>query len=701
MSSSELSPVEQISVAAIEGVGPRLAHILGEMGITSVGDLLRHYPHRYIDLATVKKIAEVVEGDELTVVGRVTEISARRGRQRRVQILTAVVDDGTGWINAVWFNQNYIADRLRAGMTVALSGKVSRRYGGPQIQTPFYDILEEERGDRPVNTGRIIPVHPAGAKLSAARLRGLIAKALTRFGDSVIEPLPGELRARYGLPLLPETLRLIHFPAGRQELLSARKRLIFEEFFFLQLGLALRKRRLTDQTPGIGHRVTGRLLKPFYDGLPWRLTVDQQLALKEIRRDMEAAIPMQRLLLGEVGSGKTVVAAAAILMAAESGRQAALMAPTEVLAEQHYIKLRRPLEELGLGVCLLMGGQTATQRNPALARIAVGEVDVVIGTHALVQEKVDFADLGLVVIDEQHRFGVRQRLGLRAKGNMPDMLVLTATPIPRTLALTLYGDLDVSTLRERPGGRSVADHIKTKYVIESRRQSAYSLIRREVKAGRRAYIVCPLVDESDKVDAKSVMGEAENLQSNVFPDLRVGLLHGRMSSVEKERAMSAFRDGELDVLISTTVIEVGVDVPEATVILIEHAERFGLSQLHQLRGRVGRGEWPSYCLLTGDLKTDDSRARVNALLEIEDGFKLAEADLAIRGEGEILGARQSGLPDLKLAKLTKHADALDKARREAFAIIEDDPGLERTEHRALRAELRRRFSGGVDWLMSG
>jgi ATP-dependent DNA helicase RecG len=701
MSASEFGSVEEISVEEIEGVGPKLAHILGEMGISSVYDLLHHYPHRYIDLATVKKVTEVIEGDEVTVVGRVVEISARSGRQRRVRILTAVVDDGTGWINAVWFNQNYIADRLRAGMTVALSGKVSRRFGGPQIQTPFYDILDEEREDQPVNTGRIIPVHPAGAKLSAARMRGLIAKALRQFGGAVAEPLPDELRSRYGLPLLPEALRLIHFPAGREALLSARKRFIFEEFFFLQLGLALRKHRLTDQTPGIGHQVDGRLLERFYADLPWRLTADQQLALEEIRRDMEAAVPMQRLLLGEVGSGKTVVAAAAILMAAESSRQAALMAPTEVLAEQHYIKLRQPLEDLGLGVCLLMGGQTAAQRNPAIARIAAGEVDVVIGTHALIQDKVDFADLGLAVIDEQHRFGVRQRLGLRAKGSTPDMLVLTATPIPRTLALTLYGDLDVSTLRERPGGRSVADHITTKYVIESRRQSAYALIRREVKAGRRAYIVCPLVDESDKVDAKSVMGEAEHLQRDVFPDLRVGLLHGRMSSAEKEQVMTAFRRGELEVLISTTVIEVGIDVPEATVILIEHAERFGLSQLHQLRGRVGRGEWASYCLLTGDLKTDDSRARVKALLKIQDGFKLAEADLEIRGEGEILGARQSGLPDLKLAKLTKHADALDKARREAFAIIEDDPRLERAEHRALRAELRRRFSGGIDWLMSG
>ncbi|MDP1808473.1 MAG: ATP-dependent DNA helicase RecG, partial [Actinomycetota bacterium] len=696
MATTKPRSLQDLPLEAVEGIGPKLAKVLADMGLVSVTDLLEHYPHRYLDLSTVKEIGHVREGDEVTVVGEVKDVQRRGARFGRTRVLNVTVFDGTGYISGVWFNQDWIEGKLPPGTTVAFSGRAVWRFNQLQIQNPFYDVLDEEQRGAGVHAGRIIPIHPATAKVSAARIRRLVRVALDRFLPEVKEVLPADLRDRYGLMTIDEALGQIHFPAGREALGAARKRLIFDEFFRLELGLALRKCYLADKATGISHKVSGRLLNNFYAALPWRLTADQQRALKDIKADMAAPRPMHRLLLGEVGSGKTVVAAAAMLMAVESGYQAALMAPTEVLAEQHYIKLREPLEALGLKVVLILGGQTAATRRGARAAVVAGDIDIVIGTHSLVQEKVDFARLGLVVIDEQHRFGVRQRLDLRAKGDSPDMLVLTATPIPRTLAMTLYGDLDISMLTERPGGRTVAGHVSTKYISEGRREQAYKLIRREVAAGRRAFIVCPLIDESDKLEVKSVLQEAEQLKNNVFSDLRVGLLHGRMPSVEKEAVMRSFRSGELEILIATTVIEVGIDVPEATVMLIEHAERFGLSQLHQLRGRVGRGEWKSYCLLTGNIKTDDAKARVKAIMEISDGFALAEADLAIRGEGQLFGLRQSGLPDLKLAKLTKHAKALETARREAFALIEADPMLAKPRHKALKSELRRRFAGNLE-----
>lgn len=719
MSTPKPGSLQDLPLEAAEGIGPKLAKVLADMGLLTVTDLLEHYPHRYLDLSTVKEIGRVREGDEVTVVGEVKDAQLRGARFGRTRVLNVTVFDGTGYMTGVWFNQNWIEGKLPAGTTVAFSGRAVWRFNQLQIQNPFFEVLDEEQlgADKGAGTGsgagansgagggsgagKIIPIHPATAKLSAARIRRLVRVTLDRFLSEVKDVLPADLREKYALMPIDEALSQIHFPESGESLAAARKRLIFEEFFRLELGLALRKRYLADKSTGISHAISGRLLDKFYAALPWSLTADQRRAIKEIEADMAAPAPMHRLLLGEVGSGKTIVAAVALLMAVESGYQAALMAPTEVLAEQHYIKLREPLEALGLKVVLILGGHTAATRRGAHAAIAGGDIDIVIGTHSLAQEKVDFARLGLVVIDEQHRFGVRQRLDLRAKGDSPDMLVLTATPIPRTLAMTLYGDLDISMLTERPGGRTVADHVTTKYISEGRRDQAYKLIRREVAAGRRAFVVCPLIDESDKLEVKSVLQEAERLKNNVFSDLHVGLLHGRMPSTEKESVMRSFRTGELDILIATTVIEVGVDVPEATVMLIEHAERFGLSQLHQLRGRVGRGEWESYCLLTGNIKTPDAKARVKAIMEISDGFELAEADLEIRGEGQLFGLRQSGLPDLKLAKLTRHANVLEAARREAFALIEVDPLLSRPRHKELKSELRRRFSGNLEFLSSG
>ncbi len=698
MTKTRSTPLYRVPIEDVAGVGSKVAEALADLEITSAADLLEHYPHRYLDLGTVKKIGSVREGEEVTVVGQVKDVQKRVARRGRLTILTVTIFDTTGYLSAVWFNQNYIADKLPVDTTVALSGKVAWRFQQLQMQGPFFDVVDDRDA---LNTGRIIPVHPATAKLSAGRLRRLINNAIKSYGSGVVEILPEEIRKRHDLIPLGEAIEQIHFPMSRSGYQSAKKRLVFDEFFRLQLGLALRKHHLTDNVAGISHKVNGQLLSDFYTGLPWRLTDDQKKALSEIRSDMEAPRPMQRLLLGEVGSGKTVVAAAAILMSVEGGRQAALMAPTEILAEQHYFSLKDQFATLGLKTVLILGGHTQAERRANQKLVDDGEATIIIGTQTLIQESIDFSSLGLVVVDEQHRFGVRQRLALRAKGENSDLLVLTATPIPRTLALTLYGDLDISVLSSRPGGKSVADQIKTKYISEKNREKAHQLIRREAAAGRQTYIVCPLIDESDKLEVKSVLKEADLLKTKIFPDLNVGLLHGRMPSAEKEAVMRAFRLGELDILISTTVIEVGVDIPNATVMMIEHAERFGLSQLHQLRGRVGRGTCSSYCLLFGKIKTDEARARIKAIMSTHDGFQLAEADLKIRGEGQLFGQRQSGLPDLKLARLTKDIKLLEIARAEAIALVEKDPKLARPAHRPLKAELKRRFADNLIWLTSG
>lgn len=685
-------------IDSVPGIGPRTVSALSAMGIDTVDALLRHYPHRYLDLQTQKQLSRIKEGDEVTVVGTVKDTQTRLARSGRTNILTVTIFDGTGYLDAVWFNQNYIAGRVLPGKTVAFSGKANWRAGRLQMNGPLYDVLEE--GAQAHNTGRIIPMHPATAQVSAVRIRKLIKEALNRFASDAPETLPDSLLAKYRMPGLVEALWSIHFPSDRESLRGARKRLIFEELFYLQLGLASRKYWASGSVKGMSHVGKGELAGRFVSGLPWELTEDQGTAISEITADLQGERPMHRLLLGEVGSGKTVVAAAAMLTVVECDRQAVLMAPTEVLAEQHFFKLAGPLAELGLRVELLTGGRKAGEKRTAVAA-ASGVADVVIGTHSLIQDGVDFGRLGLVVIDEQHKFGVNQRLKLRGKGENPDLLVMTATPIPRTMALTLYGDLDVSVLKGRPGGRALGDQIKTVHLSEARRERAYELIRREARAGRRSYIICPLVDESDKLEAKAVLGEAERLREEIFPDLSVGILHGRLHRTEKEKVMSDFRDGGIDVLISTTVVEVGIDVPEATVIVIEHAERFGLSQLHQLRGRVGRGEAQSYCVLFGDLKTPDSRARIDAVVRVSDGFELAEADLEIRGEGQLFGERQSGLPDLKLAQLTKHMSALRAARKEAFTIIATDPELLRPEHDRLREEMGHRFADSLEWLRGG
>ncbi len=682
-------------VSKVRYVGPQIAAALRNLGIRSVGDLISHYPHRYIDLATIKKIADLRMGEQATVIGEVRAIESRVARNN-LRIISVGIYDGTGYVYGVWFNQKYMENRFKRGDRIAFSGRANYKFGRLQIENPLFDVLDAPN-DSMVHTGRIIPIHPAGKGISPVMLRRIIKNALDQLG-TVPDPIPSEILNRYGFIDKTGAVREIHFPSSMESKEKAHARLLFEELFLMQVGLAMRKLRMERETRGVAHRLDGELFGGFLSGLPFGLTEDQKSAIDEIRRDMGRPQPMNRLLQGEVGSGKTVVAVAALVTAVQGGYQGAIMAPTEVLAEQHYLRMRQMLEPLGVSVRLLTGSQTQKERDTILKEIANGGVDVVVGTHAIIQAGVNFRRLGLAVIDEQHRFGVRQRIEIKEKGYHPDVLVMSATPIPRTLALTLYGDLDVSIIKGLPGNRRVDEHVETVVCDSTHRDWAYEKIRYEVRQGRQAYIICPLIEESNKLEVKSVMEEARRLKESVFPDLKVGVVHGRMKSTEKEEVMSAFREGKLDILISTTVIEVGIDVPNATVILIEDADRFGLAQLHQLRGRIGRGEHKSTCILFADPTTDEGRERMKAIKTIRDGFQLAEADLAIRGEGELFGTRQSGLPDLKLAKLARDFDALALARKEAFSIVEGDPHLTDPANAVLLEEVKRKFAENLDWL---
>lgn len=685
------------SLTALKGVGIFSLKELQKLDVNTAWDLLTHYPYRYLNLSTVMAIGQAREGLETTFIGEVKDVEKRKSRQG-LTIVTVVIFDGSGYLQGVWFNQDYLVKTFKAGLKVAFSGKPKWRFGCWQITTPAYDILDKESSEA-VNTGRLVPVYKATAKLSSVRLRRLINTALKQFLP-LPETLPESIRAKYKLLPFNEALQQIHFPDSKEQYKAARLRLIFDEFFILELGLAMKKKYYQLQQQGIAHQLNEEKIQAFIKSLPFTLTKDQQQAVADIKNDLQQKQPMHRLLLGEVGSGKTVVALIAMVMVASSGYQTALMAPTEILAEQHFLNLKKllPKSLAAKRFALLTSSLTDKQKEEAYKRIKAGEVSIVVGTHALIQEKVNFKKLGLVIIDEQHRFGVQQRLALRFKGREPDVLVMTATPIPRSLSLTLYGDLDVSELRERPGGRGLKEMVTTKLISEEQRYKAYELIKKEIKAGGQAYIICPLVDESDKLALKSVTQEAAFLTKEVFADFKVGFLHGKLKTQEKEEIMVAFRQGKLDILIATTVIEVGVDVPNATVMLIEHADRFGLAQLHQLRGRVGRGAKRSWCLLFNGSQNNAAKKRLQAFVNSEDGFSLAEIDLQLRGEGQLFGERQTGLPDLKLAQLTKHFKVLTIARREAFKLVEQN---QHKNNQVLMFMLRQKFKGQLNWLMSG
>ena len=707
--------------------GPEAHIVLADaLGIETVGQLLHHYPRRYIDRSHVETIRGLKLGQHATVIASVKTV-AKRATRRHQTMVTVTLTDGSGYLELTFFNQPWTASMYRVGMELAVSGIAQLYRGKLQLAKQEVEIL---RGDEDlVHTGRITPVHPAAEGITPKTIRELLWRSLEQLPPQV-DPLPADLVAAEHLSGWDTALRRIHFPSDEAELTSARERLKFDELFTLELGVAYRKQRVEAERKGVSHEADGPLTDGLRASLPFVPTAAQVGAMQQVGRAMAAPQPMNLLLQGDVGSGKTLVALHACLVAVQSGHQAAIMAPTEVLAGQHARSVASLLTGLGakrfgaageagarsqrslfdegadvpsgeaekpLTYALLTGSVTGKERERVLAGIADGAVDLVVGTHALVQEGVSFADLSLAVVDEQHRFGLHQRMALKGKGGGDiDVLIMTATPIPRTLALTYYGDLDVVVLDEMPPGRQP---IETRAVrTPGERAEAEDLVRAEAAAGRQAFVVCAAIDEGNRTQVKAAEAEAERLRTEVFPGLRVELLHGRMRPKEKDRIMEAFRSGEADLLISTTVIEVGVDVPNATVMLVENAERFGLAQLHQLRGRIGRGVHRSSCVLfdESDEQNLEARARIDAMVRTTDGFELADEDLRLRGEGTLFDTKQSGMPDLKLARLAEDLDLVKRARDRAFAMLKDDAGLAR--HPELLEELRRRFERSIDWL---
>jgi ATP-dependent DNA helicase RecG len=677
----------------MKGVGPQRARLLERLGLLTVRDALDWFPHRYEDRRHLVPFRKLQLGEAQATGGAVVGVTPPpRGRPRVP--LQVLFRDESGFFTAKWFNQPYLAQVFKRGQRVFLYGKVVPGQGRSTLamQNPEFEIVEEDE-DASLHMGRIVPVYGLTEGLPQRPMRTLLHGVVERFAAEVPDALPEDLRMRRDLPSTAEAYRAIHFPESLEGAETARRRFVFEDFFLLQVGLAIRRRR---EEARAGHAIAppGRLVERLLATLPFRLTAAQRRVWEEIRADLARPTPMNRLLQGDVGSGKTVVAVMALLTAIEAGFQAALMAPTEILAEQHLVTVRALVEPLGVPVALLTSGQKGRERAAALAAVASGAVELVVGTHALIQEGVAFQRLGLAVVDEQHRFGVLQRATIRAKGQHPDVLVVTATPIPRTLALTLYGDLDVSVLDELPPGRQ---RITTAWRSEGKRREIYEFIRKELAEGRQAYVVYPLVEETETRDLKAATAMAGELATDVFPEHRVGLIHGRLPFEAKDAAMRAFKAGDIRVLVATTVIEVGIDVPNASVMLIEHAERFGLAQLHQLRGRVGRGSARSYCvLLASGLLSDEARQRLQAMVDTQDGFRIAEADLEIRGPGEFFGTRQAGLPEFRAANLLTDGRLLEEARQEALALVARDPGLRVPEHRPLREALLARWQERLD-----
>jgi len=675
-------------LTALSGVGPKLAAAAAELGIETVGDLLRHIPRGYRDRAAIRAVAELGIGEEATVLVEVRSARVRPTRRRNLRILEAAVADASGPMTATWFNQAYLAERLTPGTRLLLNGKLEAK----GFRVAAHEVLIGDGPATGIHTTGLVPMHPASQRLAAHRIREWAHLSLEA-ATLAIEPLPAELRTRRGLPGEADALRAVHFPERLENARLARERLALEELLLHQVALALRRRSRRDSRPGIeiATSAPGGLVERWLGSLPFEPTADQRQAFAELNNDLASGKPMQRLLMGEVGSGKTICAVYAMLRALEAGHQAALMAPTETLAEQHAITLDHLLAAEAVPFALLTGATGVARRRETLARLGSRELGLVVGTHALIEADVAFASLALCVVDEQHRFGVSQRTALDSKGPgecAPHVLHMTATPIPRTLSLTAYGDLDSTAIHQLPAGRRP---VSTWVVGEEKRAGAYGFIRERLAEGRQAFVVCPLVSDSEKLNAKAAAVEAERLRAGELADFRVGLLHGQMSSREKSAAMEAFVAGSCDVLVATTVIEVGIDVPNATVMLIEGAERFGLSQLHQLRGRVGRGEHESHCILFADPESELARRRMAAIGEISDGFELAEVDLTLRGEGEILGTRQHGLPRFRIAELPEDAALVAEARRELLALLRRDGELVSPELGPLVAAARERF----------
>ncbi len=689
-------------ITVIKGISTVQAAKFEKLGVEKVRDLLYFFPNRHLDYSRRKTISQLVEGNEETILANVWEAHETRPGGRRST--EATVGDETGNIRVIWFNNPYLVRQLATNSKVVISGRVSLFQGRHVFQSPEWEMVNDQEM---IHVGRLVPLYPLTQGLYPRQVRKMMKGVVDQYASQVEDFLPREIRARGGLLELPEAILQAHFPDTEESKDKARIRLAFDELFILQLGVLAKKRDWQEGQPASPIGTQAPLLAAFLKSLPFTLTKAQEKALKEILADLSRPVAMSRLLEGDVGSGKTVVAAIALLMAAANGYQGAIMAPTEILAEQHFSTICQLFSRAGhleqeenclstysgilprpLTVAMLIGALPRKRKTELQQLIREGKVDIIMGTHALIQQDVTFHKLGFAVIDEQHRFGVEQRSALRQKGFNPHISVMTATPIPRTLALTLYGDLDLSVIDELPPGRMP---VKTKWLKPEQQDSAYAFIRKQVAAGRQAFIICPLIEESEAVQAKAAAAEYERLSHEVFPDLKLGLLHGRIKSTEKEHIMRAFHSGELDILVATPVVEVGIDVPNATVMFVESADRFGLSQLHQFRGRVGRGAEQSYCMLLAENPSEVARARLDIIETTQDGFKLAEEDLKLRGPGEFFGTRQSGLPDLKMAKLSD-VHILELARTEAIKLFEKDKRLKNPENKLLVKELARVWS---------
>ena len=689
------------SVEYVKGIGPKRARLMAEeIDVRTVGDLLEYYPRDYLDRSRIRSIYQVGRSNEYETIQGVVVNQMEFTSRRSTKVLKIIVYDETGVASLMAFGKRvqYMKISLKIDTKVVVSGKFKRDYGEVNTSDYTYEVLSDEDAEL-IHTGRIVPVYPLTAKLNQRSLRRWTKRIVDDYASYIPEILPMDIRRRQKLLDKSTAVKNIHFPDTHERLRTARHRLAFDELFFLELGLGLKKKRWEVEELGISFPRQSDLLQRFISSLPFQLTNAQKRVFAEIEADMRSTRSMNRLLQGDVGSGKTVVAAMAMLLAIDNSYQGALMAPTEILAEQHYNTLTSLLEPMGIQVVLLRGDMRKRDKEDALLKIRTGEANIVVGTHALIQEGVEFANLGMEITDEQHRFGVMQRAELKRKGANPDVLVMTATPIPRTLALTVYGDLNVSIIDEMPPGRQKID---TRWVPEGKRQDMYQFIEKQIAQGRQAYLVYPLVEESEKLeDLKAATEMAEHFQNDVFPHLKVGLIHGRMRAEEKQEIMERFKSNEINILVSTTVIEVGIDVPNASLMLIEHAERFGLAQLHQLRGRVGRSHHKSYCLLIANPTTEDAVRRMKAMTGTNDGFEIAEEDLAIRGPGEFFGTRQAGMPDLKVASLIRDAKLLEVAREEAFRIAADDPALLKPEHQMLKRILREKWRENLEMVSIG
>lgn len=691
-------------VQYLKGVGPRIGSLLDKKNLKTIDDMIYFLPRRYEDRRVIKKISTLELGRRETVIGKVFQAEIKRYTRRKY--FEVIVADESGTLRAKWFKGNFAFFRqlFKQNEKIILTGEVKGILFDKEMIHPDFEILDNDR-DELLHFKRIVPIYSETEGLNQKHLRRIMMNVVENYSQYVMSPIPEEICNRVKLIDIQNAIRNAHFPDLQSDMGSfngmeseAHKRIVFDEFFFFEIGMALRKKgNLLER--GTAFNITGNLLSQFYNILPFKMTEAQSRVIKEIHGDMRRPHPMNRLIQGDVGSGKTVVAMAAMITACDNGYQAALMAPTEILADQHYKNIKGWTERLGLKTIILTGTQRSYEKKQIYRDIARGEIQIIVGTHALIQEGVSFHKLGIAVIDEQHRFGVIQRAALRQKGESPDVLVMTATPIPRTLALTVYGDLDLSVVDQMPPGKKP---VRTKVFYERDRDRVYEIIRNQVMKESQVFIVYPLVSESETLDLKDATRMAEYLQQNVFPEFNIGLIHGRLKSADKERIMADFIGKRIHILVCTTVIEVGIDIPEASLMVIEHAERFGLAQLHQLRGRVGRGDMPAYCILMADRRGSQMAARrLRIMEETNDGFRIAEEDLVLRGPGEFLGTRQSGLPDFRVANVMRHGRILSEARSEAFSVVEKDPRLEKPEHRMLREVLLKRWSGRLNLARTG